>query len=210
MLAKETSIILSLAALRIAVFADAAVSQMLGPNCALMVFPDAHPDSFSSTSPFGFSSAAWHFIPMTAQLATGLASTTGGHLSDKHGRRPMIIANLIGSVVFTLAKYFFFFRKSFWAFNAANFFNGLFSATLTIAITCVSDAFEDRQTKDAQTAMMSATMMLGRSCCGGGMIAIFFESRGLFGPLWPGAALVLFASVSCMVFLIETDPKREN
>jgi predicted MFS family arabinose efflux permease len=172
MLAKETSIILSLAALRIAVFADAAVSQMLGPNCALMVFPDAHPDSFSS--------------------------------------RPMIIANLIGSVVFTLAKYFFFFRKSFWAFNAANFFNGLFSATLTIAITCVSDAFEDRQTKDAQTAMMSATMMLGRSCCGGGMIAIFFESRGLFGPLWPGAALVLFASVSCMVFLIETDPKREN
>uniref|UniRef100_A0A6T7JU88 Major facilitator superfamily (MFS) profile domain-containing protein n=1 Tax=Attheya septentrionalis TaxID=420275 RepID=A0A6T7JU88_9STRA len=163
-----------------------------------MATPNAHPDSFESTSPFDFS-AATYFIPMTALLGVGIASVIIGTISDKVGRRPCVLVCLCVSTVLSIVKYLC--RRNFWAFCGVNFINGLFSATTPLAMAYMGDVFTDKDEKTMAIGMVGAYNMVGMS--GGGICAILLESQGLFIPLLLGAGLMAVSSILNIIFLVE-------
>ena len=164
--------------------------------------PGAHEDSFESTAPFGFS-AATYFVPMTALGGVAIASMVIGKLSDKKGRKPCMLLCLYGSTVGCILK--FLARSNFWAYNAMNFLNGLFSASVPVALAYAGDVNETKREKDAEIGTLVGVSMLGSS--GGGIIAILMETQGLFVPLLVGSAVVGVAAVLNTFFLIEPKPK---
>lgn len=178
----------SIWAMRFAIFADAANSQVLAPNYAIIAWPGADPESFPSTSPLGFG-AANYFIPLTATLGMTLSSYFVGSLSDKYGRKPFILLFLFAG---SRAK--FILRRAFWGFCAANFVNGVFAGSLPVALAYTSDVYSDKRLADAEK---------GNLITGGGLIAILFNSMGLFAPLWVSAGLSFFAGLVSLKWLIE-------
>jgi len=160
--------------------------------------PGAHADSFPSTEPFGFS-AATYFVPMTALLGVAIASLVIGKLSDIKGRKPCLLLCLYGSTIGCILK--FIARKSFWFYNGMNLLNGLFSASVPVALAYAGDVNETKREKDAEIGMLVGISMLGSA--GGGIIAILMETQGLFVPLLIGSALTLVAAILNTFMLIE-------
>ena len=103
-------------------------------------------DSFPTIEPLD-TYAATYFLPMTAFLGTAIASTIVGHLSDKQGRKPWMLVCLGFGTIGSIVKYIV--RRNFWPFCIANFINGLFGASLPIAMAYVSDVKPIRAEKDA-------------------------------------------------------------
>ena len=178
------------------------ISYITNNITAIMVLPrgspGAHEDSFPSTDPFGFS-AATYFVPMTALLGVAIASLVIGKLSDIKGRKPCLLLCLYGSTIGCILK--FIARKSFWFYNAMNLLNGLFSASVPVALAYAGDVNETKREKDAEIGMLVGISMLGSA--GGGIIAILMETQGLFVPLLIGSALTLVAAVLNTFMLIE-------
>ena len=106
--------------------------------------PGAPDDSFPSTAPFGFS-AATYFVPMTALLGVAIASLVIGKLSDLKGRKPCILLCLYGTVVGCILK--FIAQGNFWTYNGMNILNGLFSASVPVALAYAGDVNETKQQK---------------------------------------------------------------
>lgn len=158
-------------------------------------------DSFPSTAPFEFSSAQY-FLPMTAMVGTGIAATFVGSLSDRIGRRPVMLVCVAFGVLGSIAKYLA--RGSFWGFCAANFVTGLFGATLAVSMAYASDVAHTRAEKDSVIGSLVALSMLGAT--GGGIVAILMGDLNLFAPLLFGAGLNAAATVFGYFFLIE--PKK--
>ncbi|CAB9505238.1 tetracycline resistance protein [Seminavis robusta] len=190
----------SLLALRLGSLADAISSTILTPNYPFMTSPGNHPDSFTSTAPFEFT-AALYFIPMTSMVGSAISSAFIGGWSDKYGRRPFLLLCVGVSIFGCIAKYLA--RGSFWGFCIVNFFNGLFSSTLTVALAYVSDVHPGRAEKDGEIGQLVGLNMLGIT--GGGIIAILMESTGLFTPLFVGAALNAVAFAFMFLYLVEPD-----
>jgi MFS family permease len=188
----------SLNAVRFAVFADTFNARILQPNYAIMVSPDTHEDSFESTAPFDFSSATY-FIPMTAMLGMAIASAVTGKLSDRIGRKPVITFCLAASMVGSAVKWSL--RGTFWGFCIANFFNGLVSGSLPVALAYISDVFVSPSTKSKQFGIAVSFLIVGNST--GGIIAILMEAEGLFAPLWVGVAIMAIATLVAVVFMVE-------
>ncbi|CAB9500689.1 major facilitator superfamily [Seminavis robusta] len=189
---------------RIAIFADAMNSQVLGPNYPLLVLEEGSPESFTSTDPLGFSGANY-FIPMCSNLGMFISAIAFGKLSDKIGRKPCILACMYIGVLGSLLKYAA--RGNFWTFCAATFLNGLFGGSAAVGMAYASDVTENRLQKEAQIGIIIATSMLGRT--GGGATAILMESIGLFAPLWVSAAISFLAGVLCHLWMIETVHKNK-
>ncbi|KAL3908637.1 MAG: hypothetical protein SGARI_002970 [Bacillariaceae sp.] len=122
-----------------------------------------------------------------------------GSLSDRIGRRKCILACVGASVIGNLAKYAA--RNSFWAFCALNFVNGLFGATLPVALAYVSDIHPNRDKKNDEIGKLLGSNMIGIS--GGGIIAILMQDTGLFTPLFVGAAFNFLATILMYFYLIE-------
>jgi len=190
----------SLLALRLGSLADAISGTILTPNYPFLASPGNHPDSFDTTAPFDFT-AATYFMPMTAMLASAITSVFIGGWSDKYGRRPFMLVCVGVSIFGCIGKYLA--RNSFWGFCAANFVNGLFSSTLTVALAYVSDVHPGRAEKDREIGLLVGLNMLGIT--GGGIIAILMQSTGLFTPLFFGAALNAVAFIFMYIYLVEPD-----
>ena len=188
----------SIGALRFAVFADTLNGMILYPNYALMALPEAHADSFPSTEPFGFSGATY-FIPMTGLLGMAIAGVFSGKLSDKIGRKPVILACLGGSVFGSALKWFL--SGSFWAFCSANFVNGLLSGSLPVALAYTSDLFASEKQKSKNFSIVVALYVMGQST--GGILGILLQGYGLFAPLWGGVIIMLIAFLINIKFLVE-------
>lgn len=77
-----------------------------------------------------------------------VASAVTGRLSDRIGRKPVILFCLSMSMVGSAVKYLL--RNTFWGFCIANFFNGLLSGSLPVALAYVSDVFSSPSTKSAE------------------------------------------------------------
>ena len=170
--------------------------------CLLVVLQD----SFRSTEPFGFA-ASYHFVSMSANVGTVLASLFFGSLSDKIGRRPCILTCLYVGAVGSVLK--FLARDNYWMFCAANFFTGLFAGALSVGIAYVSDdVTQDRTAKDAEIGRIYATNMVGRT--GGGIIAILMQKSGLFRPLLISAGISIASGVLCHIWLIEPNCEPSN
>lgn len=89
---------------------------------------------------------------MSYLLGVAIASIGIGALSDKFGRKPLILLCTYGSVVFTALMYFA--RFNFWAFCGVSFANGLVSATVPVALAYIGDIFSDRRQKEAEIGVI--------------------------------------------------------
>jgi MFS family permease len=136
---------------------------------------------------------------MTSLLGIAVAATFAGSLSDKIGRRPVMLVSVGFGVIGSIAKYFA--RGSFWAFCAFNFINGLFGGTLATSMAYASDVSKTRAESDSVIGSLVGVYMIGSS--GGGVISIAMESMGLFAPLLVGATLNLAVTIFSYYFLIE-------
>jgi MFS family permease len=193
----------SLATIRLAIIADMMVGIMLMPNYPIMVDKGVHKDSFPSTYPFDFASAV-QFIPMTYYLGVSIASIFSGSISDRVGRKPVILFCIGGSIFGSVAKWWC--RKSFLAFCTANFVNGLLSSGFPVIIAYVSDLFESKEEKEKEFSTSVGCYVLGQGL--GGIIAIILYPQGLFVPILAGIGLLLVVFVLNCIFLIE--PKNLN
>jgi MFS family permease len=193
----------SLLVLRFAVFSDTFVSWMLNPNYAIMANQGSHPGSFASTQPFAFSSATY-FMPMSVFLGVAISSTITGILSDKFGRRPILLFCSAGSMVGCIIRWLC--RGNFWSFCIASFVAGLFHGTTPVALASLGDFFTNVQERQRAFSTTIALWVLGMSA--GGLISVLMFEQGLFAGLWIGAAMMLIALGMICLFFIE--PKNLN
>jgi MFS family permease len=188
----------SLATIRLSIAVDMMVGVMLLPNYPIMVDKGVHKDSFPSTYPFDFASAV-QFIPMTYYLGVSIASLFSGSISDRVGRKPVMLCCISGSILGSAAKWWC--RKSFLGFCTANFVNGLLSSEFPVVLAYVSDLFESKEEKEKEFSKTVGCYVLGQGL--GGIIAIMFYPLGLFVPILAGIGLLLVVFVLNCLFLIE-------
>ena len=92
-----------------------------------MVTPGAHPDSFPDTEPFDFNSATY-FLPLCSLVGVAVASVFLGQISDRVGRKKVLLILSWISVAGSIVKYFT--RATFWGFCISNFVFGFFLGNL--------------------------------------------------------------------------------
>lgn len=179
-----------LAVLMATVFVD-----MMGFAIVLPLFP-FYAEALGAT-PFEIGLLMSSFF--LAQLAT---APFWGRLSDRYGRRPMIIAGLLLSAVsYTV----FGLAESLWLLLASRLVQGVGSGTIGVVQAYVSDASspEDRaKTLGWVTAATSAGVMLGPA------LGSFSAYLGRSAPGFVAAALCLVNVVSAFLWLPE--PKSEE
>lgn len=184
---------------RFVVFIDfLAASTISLPNQTLMADVGAHPDSFPSTHPFDFTSAMY-FIMMVRLLGSSIASSFTGAISDKVGRRPVILMCIITHLLGVILQWFC--RKSFWAFSSAQFVSGLLSASLPVSLAYSSEILESKEDKEKEFGILIAGGMFGQAI--GGVIAMVMFPLGLFAPLWVGFGLLIVSFLVCFCYLAE-------
>lgn len=183
--------------------ASAVNTKMLNPNFAIMCAPGAHPESFPNTEPFGFNSATY-FLPMCTLIGVATASTLIGKLSDKFGRKILLLILGWISAAGSIVKYFT--KDTFWGFCASNFAFGFFLGNLPVGMAYVGDIEPSKVKKDEMLGMLVGCFVLGNS--GGGIIAVLMGEVGLFAPLWLGAGLMVIANVLSHSYMIEPGDKR--
>jgi MFS family permease len=136
---------------------------------------------------------------MTGQLGVAIASMFTGQLSDKAGRKNIILLSTLLAAIGSIVKYFL--RKTFWGFCIANFCTGLATGSLPVAMAYVGDVFVSNADIQSEMSAMVGLWMLGGA--GGGILAILLESTGLFTPLLLAAALMFVAAIVLSLYFIE-------
>jgi MFS family permease len=193
----------SLLTLQFVVMVSAINTKMLTPNYAIMASPGLNPDSFPDTDPFSFNSATY-FLPMMSLLVVAIASLFLGQLSDRAGRKSVMLVLAVISGVGSIVKYFA--RETFWGFCIAQLVFGFFLGNLPIAMAYVGDVFTSKTEKGRQLSIIVANYVMGN--WGGGIIAILMQDSGLFAPLWVGAGLMFLSAISILIWLIEAGDAR--
>ena len=129
-----------------------------------------------------------------------IASMFTGTLSDKIGRKPVLLGCIGGSIIATAFKWFA--RSTFWGFCGANLVNGLLSGGFPVAMAYVGEVFaKDTIKKQSEFGIIGGLFVLGNAS--GGIIAILMEPQGLFAPLWVGVFLLFVTLVVVSKYLIE-------
>jgi len=191
-------------AVRFAVVAASISTKMLNPNYPIMVSPDVgHPESFPSTEPLGFNSATY-FLPMCSLLGVAISSVFLGQISDRLGRKKVMIALAVISVAGNIVKYYT--RYTFWGFCIAQFVFGLFLGNLPVAMAYVGDIFTSKKEREDQLSRLVSMFVMGNS--GGGIIAILMNGSGLFAPLWVGAGLSVLSAILLSAWMIDPGDER--
>mmetsp|Transcript_28698 Transcript_28698/g.60344 ORF Transcript_28698/g.60344 Transcript_28698/m.60344 type:complete len:716 (+) Transcript_28698:93-2240(+) len=178
-------------------------TKMLNPNFAIMCQPGASGDSFESTEPFGFNSATY-FLPMTTLLGVAMSSVFIGSISDRIGRKIVMLVLAWISAVGSIVK--FFTKETFWGFSASNFAFGFFLGNLPVGMAYVGDIETDKMEKDNMLGVLVGCFVLGNS--GGGIIAVLMNDAGLFAPLWVGAGLMAMSAIVGHIYMIEPGDSR--
>jgi len=190
-------------AMMFAVFADAINISCTAPNYPIMTTPGAKPDSFPSVEPFGIATAQYILLGSTS-IARVISSVFFGWLAMKIGSRKCTLILMLGSVVFTLGR--FFTKGSFWGFTVMSFINALFGSTVAVATGYMCLVFKDKRAKaDGFIGYLMATTVASRSF--GGLLTLMFPSS-LFLPLLPAAALNVLAFLVVYKFVLQ--PKLDG
>mmetsp|Transcript_16021 Transcript_16021/g.36967 ORF Transcript_16021/g.36967 Transcript_16021/m.36967 type:complete len:699 (-) Transcript_16021:138-2234(-) len=185
-------------AVNLTITMSAVNTKMLNPNFAIMCTPGASSDSFPDTEPFGFNSATY-FLPMCTLIGVALSSIFIGGLSDKLGRKILLLVLGWVSAAGSVIKYFT--RNTFWGFCASNIVFGFFLGNLPVGMAYVGDVEKVKKRKDELLGILVGCFVLGNS--GGGIIAVLMGELGLFAPLWVGSGLMVVANYFVHRYMIE-------
>lgn len=183
--------------------ASAINTKMLNPNFAIMCMPGASDESFESTEPFGFNSATY-FLPLCTLIGVAMASVFIGKLSDKYGRKILLLILGWISVVGSIVKYFS--KDTFWGFCASNFAFGFFLGNLPVGMAYVGDIEPSKKKKDEMLGILVGCFVMGNS--GGGIIAVLMGDVGLFTPLLVGSGIMVIANIVTHWYMIESGDEQ--
>ncbi len=188
----------SILSVRFTTMCSAINTKMLNPNFPLMVQAGAHPDSFPNTEPFGFNSATY-FLPLCSLLGVAIASIFLGQISDRVGRKKVILMLAWISSVGSIVKYFS--KETFWGFCVTQIVFGFFLGNIPVAMAYVGDVYQTKKEKERELGILISFYVIGNS--GGGIIAILMNGAGLFAPLWVGAGLLAFSAIFSSWYMVE-------
>lgn len=180
-------------------------TKMLNPNYPIMVTPDAHPDSFPDTEPFDYNSATY-FLPMCSLLGVAIASIFLGQISDRVGRKRVLLVLAWISTVGSVVKYFI--SNTFWGFCITQLVFGFFLGNLPVGMAYIGDVYSSKKEKERELGILVSFYVIGNS--GGGIIAILMNDSGLFAPLWVGAILLAFAALNTSWYMVEAGDAKLN
>ena len=188
----------SIQSVRFTIMCSSINIKVLNPNYPIMVTPGAHPDSFPDTKPFAFNSATY-FLPLSSLFGVAIASIFVGRMSDRIGRKKVLLFLTSISAIGSVVKYFT--RKTFWGFCSAQFVFGFFLGNLPVAMAYVGDVYTAKKEKGKELGILVSFYVIGNS--GGGIIAILMNGSGLFSPLWVGAGLLAIAAVCTSWYMVD-------
>ena len=147
---------------------------------------------------FGASPLTIGFLFAAFSLAQLVAAPALGALSDRYGRRPLLIVSLIGTVVsFAMLAV----AKSLAMLFAARVVDGLSGGNITIARAYIADVTEP-QDRARAFGMLGAAFGLG-FVVGPGLAGVFAQIS-YTAPIWAAAAVTMVAVAMAWFWLPET------
>mmetsp|Transcript_45615 Transcript_45615/g.99152 ORF Transcript_45615/g.99152 Transcript_45615/m.99152 type:complete len:559 (+) Transcript_45615:110-1786(+) len=165
------------------VFVDLLGVSILVPVLPFLVAASPHPDSFSFSSMGGLRSGAAMAAIMVAFNAAQLVSVSVfGPLSDYLGRRPLLLASLVGGAVGAGLQGVAILMGNFWLFIAARVFAGLFGGSRAVAVAYIADT---------SPVEKRARLM--------GLLALSVTAAMQFGSVLGGSLGSLSLSLPCFV-----------
>jgi MFS family permease len=191
----------SLMALNLACFADACVGTILGPNYPiLMSGKSVHEDAFPD--PGIDLTTGMYILQGAPAVSAAIMGLVFAPLSDRIGRKPVVMICLYASVALSVLKYLM--RSSFWGFVGASFLNGVFGCIPPVASAYIGDVYsaDPAKSEEALGTLMGLQMLGGGL---GGVIAILMEDVGMFEPLLAGAPMLFVVALYVHKVLIEPD-----
>ncbi len=160
-----------------------------------------------------FSVNVLHINEITIGLIVGiyslmqfLFSPFWGKLSDRYGRKPILVMSLLGGVLSNLLLAFVFsgIILSAALFIIARAFAGIFAANISAAQAAISDITKPEE-RTKGIALISTAFGLG-FVFGPGIGGVLSESFGYSFPVYISAALSLIAALLCIFVFKETLP----
>ncbi|WP_318615986.1 MFS transporter [Sporosarcina sp. YIM B06819] len=164
---------------------------------------------------FGVAGQALGFLIAIFSLAQFIFSPFAGDLSDKHGRKKIII---IGLIIFGLSQLAFGLSTELWMLYLARFFSGFGSAFIVPPMMAFVADITTLETRGRGMGLLGASMSLGFMI--GPAIGGFLSKISLEFPFYFATAAALFAALLSIFILpnpkpvVDGDPsvkkKREN
>ena len=178
-------------------------------NAPASVTPEGgvHPDAFP-TVPLDFSLAV-NVITSSLVLGGVFSSLTMGPMSDKLGRKPLILIGLLGGA---LGYFLMFFAgqvlQSYELFVCAMFINGLFSGTKSVMTAYLADVYAPEEFQQKQP-ILGLCMLVGGSS-GGIFGGIVISATGrLWMAAWGGVIASIAFAAAIAVVMPEPDKKKK-
>ena len=201
----------------LAAFVDLAGAVILQPNYPAMVgnAPGAtrspalpanytHPHAFPADGQLPTFTIAVNIIITVNFIGSTISNLVLGSLSDRFGRRPIIILG-IGMGCVTLALYYVAGRyaKSYWLFVGLQFLNGLFGGTKGVVQAYIQDIHEPAEFAKLQPVIMMA-FIFGAAAGGliGGIVGGAIRLDQYSTDLFTGSLVGAGASLLCLVLVL--------
>lgn len=157
------------------------------------------PILYAYSKKFGISDFENGILFATFSVCQFLATPIIGRLSDKYGRRPLLIISITGTAISFLVMAF---AQNLWFLFAARAIDGLTAGNIPVAFAVISDSTKPEQRARA-FGIISASFSVGFVF--GPAISAFTVGFGTAVPFLIAAAITILAVALTFVFLPETN-----
>lgn len=162
------------------------------------------PVIYAYASSFGLNDASIGLLFATFSLAQFFATSVIGRLSDKYGRKPLLIISLFGTFLASLIQAF---ATSGWMLFFGRFLDGITGGNNSVAQAVIVDSVEEKD-KPFGFAVFGASFGLGFLF--GPVISLFISKSGNAYVFLFSALLALITTLITAFVLPETNLNRET
>lgn len=151
-------------------------------------------------SRFGINPLGLSFLFASFSLFQFLATPIIGALSDKYGRKPLLLLSLLGT---SLSLAFFASAHSVWQLFLARILDGVTGGNMSVAQAVIADKVEGKERAKA-FGLLGASFGFGFLV--GPALGGILSRYGLTTPFWFASGLALFGTILGYFFLEESNP----
>ena len=153
---------------------------------------------------FGINPVGLSFLFASFSLAQLIATPIIGRLSDKFGRKPLLLISLLGT---SLSLALFASAESALMLFVARIFDGITGGNVSVAQASIADSTK-KENRAQAFGMLGAAFGFGFLF--GPAIGGLLSTYSLAAPFWFGSGLALIATIAGMFFLHETLPPKKR